>query len=459
MICSPCTTEVVNSVKFAGCGDAPIGVPAEPQTFAAECGIARKRRWGLSCWLGLSLVWLCSMIGQAGDWSQILGNNRDGQAAKGELLPESLPASGPKQVWVKEVGGGYAGPAIVGEQVYLFHRVGDDEVVSCWNANDGATVWETKLPAAYQGGIDSDVGPRCVPTINGDDVIVYGAAGQLSCLSKSDGKTKWTVPLRKQLKAEDGYFGAGSTPLVLKDRVIVNVGSRQAGIVAIDRSSGQLLWKATAHDASYSSPISIDYQGAPLVVMVTRLKLVGIRPNNGEVVFEIPFGMRGPTVNAATPILLSEQRLLLTASYGIGTLVLDLQTNPPGVVLRDDSLLASQYVTPLQIGDLIFAVDGREDMGNGSLCCIDLKAEKFLWKYDELGIAHLIGVGDKLLSVGNRGEVNIVKASSVEYEKLASFALPAGTYRALPAFADGNLWVRSNDGSGGGKLMGFVLKN
>ena len=459
MICSHWTNELIKLVKFAGCGCAPIGVSAESQGGAAVCNIARKRHWGLSCWLGLSLVWLNPVVGQAGDWSQILGNNRDGQAAKGELLPESLPASGPKQVWVKEVGGGYAGPAIVGEQVYLFHRVGDDEVVSSWNANDGATVWETKLPAAYQGGIDSDIGPRCVPTIDGNDVIVYGAAGQLSCLTKSDGKTKWTVPLRKQLKAEDGYFGAGSTPLVLQDRVIVNVGSRQAGIVAIDRSTGQLLWKATAHDASYSSPISIDYQGAPLVVMVTRLKLVGIRPNNGDVVFEIPFGMRGPTVNAATPILLSEQRLLLTASYGIGTLVLDLQTNPPGVVLRDDSLLASQYVTPLQIGEFIFAVDGREDMGNGSLCCIDPKAGKFLWKYDELGIAHLIGVGDKLLSVGNRGEVNIVKASSVEFEKLASFDLPAATYRALPAYADGKLWVRSNDGRGGGKLLGFVLKN
>jgi outer membrane protein assembly factor BamB len=395
----------------------------------------------------------------AGDWSQVLGNRRDAQAAEGESLPESLPAAGPKTVWSKAIGAGYAGPAIVGERVFLFHRIDEQEILSCFKATDGSVVWEAKLPAAYQGGIDPDAGPRCVPIVDGDDVIVYGAAGQLSCVASLDGKIRWTVALRKQLKAEDGYFGAGSTPLVLADRVLVNVGSRQAGIVAVDRKSGSVLWKATAHDASYSSPIVVSYQGAPLAVFATRLQLVGIRPEDGKVEFEIPFGMRGPTVNAATPVQMSDNRLLLTASYGIGTLVVDLNSQPPKTLVRDDSLLASQYVTPLVLGKYVYGNDGREDAGNGAMCCLDIDSEKMLWRDDDFGVAHLIGVGERILAIGNRGEVSILKANPAKLEKLASFTLPAATYRALPAYANGVLWLRSNEGAGGGKLTGILLKN
>jgi hypothetical protein len=395
----------------------------------------------------------------AGDWSQVLGNRRNAQAAEGESLPESLPAAGPKTVWSKAIGAGYAGPAIVGERVFLFHRIDEQEILSCFKATDGSVVWEAKLAAAYQGGIDPDAGPRCVPIVDGDDVIVYGAAGQLSCVASLDGKIRWTVALRKQLKAEDGYFGAGSTPLVLADRVLVNVGSRQAGIVAVDRKSGSMLWKATAHDASYSSPIMVSYQGAPLAVFATRLQLVGIRPEDGKVEFEIPFGMRGPTVNAATPVQMSDNRLLLTASYGIGTLVVDLNSQPPKTLVRDDSLLASQYVTPLVIGKYVYGNDGREDAGNGAMCCLDIDSEKMLWRDDDFGVAHLIGVGERILAIGNRGEVSILKANPAKLEKLASFTLPAATYRALPAYANGVLWLRSNEGGGGGKLTGILLKN
>ncbi len=388
-----------------------------------------------------------------GDWRQILGNERNGQASADEQLPNRLPESGPKIQWSAEIGSGYAGPTVLGQQVILFHRRNDDELVTCFDKQSGKVLWETKLPADYTGGIDADIGPRCVPIIDGDDVIVYGAAGQLSRLSLADGKVVWTIPLRKQFRAEDGYFGAGSTPLVLPDRVIVNVGSRRAGIVAVNRANGEVLWEKTAHDASYSSPILISYQEQPLAVVVTRLQLVGIRPSDGTVEFEIPFGMRGPTVNAATPLLLPTNQLFLTASYGIGTLVLDMNTSPPKTILRDADLVASQYVTPLFMQGKIFAGNGREDMGNGEICCVDVEAKKILWSSNELGVSHLIGVKDRILAINTRGVVHVLQANPQKYEKLASFELPPATYRALPALAGGCLVVRNNDGAGGGKLI------
>lgn len=422
----------------------------------------KRSRWGTqglrfgAIFAGVLVAVACMV--QAGDWPQILGPNRDGRAAPGESLPDSITAKGPVVAWSESIGSGYAGPIVSGESVYLFHRRGEDELVSCWAKVDGKLRWETKLIAEYRGGIDSDTGPRCVPCLVGQDLVVYGAAGQLSCLNPVDGKVRWSISLRKDFKADDGYFGAGSTPLVLEDRIIVNVGSRQAGVVAVARSDGKVLWKSTSYEASYSSPVALQYQGKPLVLIETRLNLVGLRPENGEVAFELPFGMRGPTVNAATPIGLPGNKWFLTASYGIGACLIDLNSSPPKVIYRNDELLASQYVTPVAIGNFVYAINGREDMGGGEVCCLDPLTEKVKWSDGSIGIAHLIAAGNRVLAVSTTGEVSIFEADPESFKKLASFQLPQATYRAMPALAAGRLWVRSNDGRGGGKLLAIELK-
>lgn len=434
---------------------------AQTNRFLSAILRTRSKTRAGSFWFGGILVGFAMAvagIAQAGDWPQLLGPSRDGRAAPDESLPDTIAPQGPVAAWSQNIGSGYAGPIVSGESVYLFHRRGEDELVSCWAQSDGKLRWETKLKAEYRGGIDSDIGPRCVPCLVGKDLVVYGAAGQLSCLDPADGKVRWSISLRKDFKADDGYFGAGSTPLVLEDRIIVNVGSRQAGIVAVARSDGKVLWKSTSYEASYSSPVALEYQGNPLVLVETRLNLVGLRPEDGEVAFELPFGMRGPTVNAATPIGLPDNKWFLTASYGIGACLIDLNSSPPKVIYRNDELLASQYVTPVAIGNFLYAVNGREDMGGGEVCCLDPLAEKVKWSDGGIGIAHLIAAGNRVLAVSTQGEVSIFEADPESFKKLASFQLPQATYRAMPALAAGRLWVRSNDGRGGGKLLAIEMK-
>ena len=49
----------------------------------------------------------------AGDWPQILGPHRDGEAEK-EKLADTWPADGPKTLWQRRLAAGYAGLAVVG---------------------------------------------------------------------------------------------------------------------------------------------------------------------------------------------------------------------------------------------------------------------------------------------------------------------------------------------------------
>ncbi len=155
----------------------------------------------------------------------------------------------------------------------------------------------------------------------------------------------WQRALRAEYQADDGYFGAGSSPVVLEDRIIVNVGGKKGGVVAVQLKDGKTLWTATEYEASYAAPILIGTKKS-FVVVPTRLKTVAIDVRDGRVLWEIPFGQRGPTVNAATPIALSKSKLFLTASYGIGSIVLEANEQA-GKVVKASENMSSQYASPV----------------------------------------------------------------------------------------------------------------
>ena len=84
---------------------------------------------------------------QAGDWPQILGPDRNGQAAAEQLL-DQWPASGPTAIWRYRLGSGYAGAAVTGQRVIVFHRVGANERIECLDAVSGKSQWKADFPAA-----------------------------------------------------------------------------------------------------------------------------------------------------------------------------------------------------------------------------------------------------------------------------------------------------------------------
>src|SRR5687768_7151451 len=107
----------------------------------------------------LGLVAVCATAA-AGDWPQILGPHRNGRADD-EKLAAKWPDKGPPLVWRHKLGAGYAGPAVVGKQVVVFHRVADVERIEALDTATGKPLWKSDAPAEYKGGINEDLGPRC----------------------------------------------------------------------------------------------------------------------------------------------------------------------------------------------------------------------------------------------------------------------------------------------------------
>jgi outer membrane protein assembly factor BamB len=397
------------------------------------------------------VVAAAAALGRAGEWPQVLGPDRNGVAAADERLAEQWPAGGPPVVWQRDVGSGYAGVAVAGDRAVLFHRVGGREIVEALDAATGKSLWSDGHPTRFAPQVGGGDGPLCTPVIHAGKVIAFGAQGMLACLDLATGKRLWQRDTHREFGAQEGYFGAGSTPLVVGDHVIVNVGGRpEAGIVAFALASGETVWKQTSEPASYSSPVAVDIGGTPHVLMITRYQCLLLEPVTGGVRWQFPFGMRGPTVNAATPLVLGaadaagRRRLFVTASYGIGSVCAVFDGAGFEKVWEGAEPLATQYCTPIALGEHLYALDGRDDLPPADLKCVAAETGRLAWTEPGFGYGTLLCADGKLLAAKTDGELVLLRATPAAATVLARARPFRGTIRALPALAGGRLYVRDD---------------
>ncbi len=376
------------------------------------------------------------------DWPGLLGANRDGKASKESGLADSVKGN-PEIVWQIPAGQGYAGASVIDGKVCLFDRDGSQDRVRLVQLNDGKVLWTKTIPARYSGGIDADKGPRCVPTLLEKSVVVYSASGDISALAMNDGSVRWTRKLKEEYNGDDGYFGAGSSPLAIGNKLIVNAGGKKAGIVCLNADTGTTIWQSTQADASYASPIRFQSATYEQIVVPTRYTTYGLDVESGKELWSTSFGQRGPTVNAATPIVLGDERIFLTASYGIGNLVLQPSKNAVRVVEKG-SRLSSQYATPILLGNKIFGSDGREDYADGRYKCLSANSDKVEWEQSDMPICHSLGINERLLLVGIDGRLWSLDTNANKFAPLWMSSLPAGNYRSMPAYEGSLLITRSS---------------
>mgnify|MGYP001468465156 CR=1 FL=1 len=216
-----------------------------PRTRTGNSSSSNITRHAVACILaGLLSV----STATAGDWPQILGPQRNG-IASGERLAASWPASGPRLAWNRPVGSGFSGVAVADGRVFVFDREDDQERVTAVAAETGKPLWQSRFAAKFVPAYVNDNGPRCVPTVHRNRVVVFGAKGALHCLDVKTGKTIWTHDTmalfnsKRPFRGEppEGYFGKGSSPIVFNGLVIVNAGGaeKNAGVVAFSLSDGK----------------------------------------------------------------------------------------------------------------------------------------------------------------------------------------------------------------------------
>jgi outer membrane protein assembly factor BamB len=378
----------------------------------------------------------------AQDWPQLLGPGRNGVYTGPPIVP-SFPRTGPPLLWSRYVGAGFAGPAVSGGTLVLFHRVSNQETVEAMDAATGLTKWKFEYPTSYRDDFGFDEGPRAVPVVTGGRVFTHGADGWLHGLDFATGKRLWAVDTRRVFDSPKGYFGVASSPLVDADRVMVNVGGKTGGIVALDAASGKTLWTATSDEASYSTPIMADINGARTAVFFTRTGLVALDPSNGAVRYQYRWRARmAASVNAATPIVVKDQ-IFLSASYGTGAVLLRVAGNAVTPVWSGDESLSNHYSTSVYKDGYLYGFDGRQEFGQ-TLRCVELGTGKVMWTADGFGAGTLLIAGETLVITRESGELALAAASPKAFRFNARAPVIPGVVRAYPALADGRYFVRND---------------
>src|SRR5260370_41772479 len=285
---------------------------------------------------------LVALGGAASDWQQYLGPTRNG-VYSGTPLATAWPAAGPRKVGQRPIGQGLAGPVVAGDRVLLFHRVAKEEVVEALDARTGVARWRYAYPTAYRDGFGFDEGPRAVPVVANGRIYTFGAEGQLHVVDLATGQRIWAVDTMRRFGVRKGFFGAAGSPLVEDGRVIANIGGKDsgkgAGIVAFNADTGAVLWTATDHEASYSSPVGATFGGRRHAVFFTRAGLVGLDPATGAVLFQRPLRSRSASsVNAATPLVVGDL-IFASATYETGAAAVRVQGNELPELWSSDDVL------------------------------------------------------------------------------------------------------------------------
>jgi outer membrane protein assembly factor BamB len=413
------------------------------------------------------------------DWPGWLGENQQGIWREAGLL-ERFPKGGPKVMWRTPIGGGYSGPAVVGERLYVMDsqksrqpadtpepRGGGPrtERILCFNATDGSLIWKHEYDCNYK--ISYSNGPRTTPLVHQGKVYTLGAMGDLYCLDATKGNVLWSKPLAKEYEAKVPAWGWAASPVIDGDRLFVTVGGKDSAIVAFNIATGKELWKAlTTDEIGYSTPQLIDAGGARQLIVWLSDSITSFDPPTGRVFWTQPYpGGRlpaRPSVNASSARHLGDM-LFFTSAYH-GPLMLKLDDKKPAVTLawkgkshsmeRPDGL-HSLMSTPVLKDGHVFGV-----CASGELRCLDAKTGKQLWEtYDavgegktDCGTAFLVPHADRCFLFNDQGELIIAKLSPEKYQEIdrARIIDPLRTPRGRvavwshPAFARQCVFVRND---------------
>jgi len=192
----------------------------------------------------------------ATDWPQFLGPRADGTSTETGLL-DKWPTNGPPLLWEKSIGTGYGAPSVVGNRLVLHHRIGDEEIVECFDATDGHSLWHFGYPSQFIDPYGYNNGPRSTPLLTSNRCYTFGAEGKLICLDLQTGKRVWQRDTALDFNVPNAFFGVGSTPILEGGLLLVMVGGQpNSGMVAFDPETGSTVWESVGEKSWQGVPMT-----------------------------------------------------------------------------------------------------------------------------------------------------------------------------------------------------------
>jgi outer membrane protein assembly factor BamB len=397
----------------------------------------------------------------AADWPQFRGVDRDGKSSETGLLGE-WPKAGPPLAWkVTGIGAGFSSVSVVGDRIYTMGDLDDGQYVFAI-ARDGSKIqWKTNVGPVHD---DKYGGPRATPTIDGDRLYVMTTEGAVVCLGVDSGAEIWRRSLPREfdgylMKAMGSYDWKWSeSPLVDGDRVIVTPGHVAALLVALNKKTGEEIWRTKsrrlgplgADGAGYSSVVVTQALGIRQYVQVVGRGLVGVDAESGRILWNYN-RIANDIANIATPIVEGDY-VLASTGYGTGSGLIKIVQAEEGldaeeVYFLDSSTMQNHHGGLILLGDTVFTGTGHN---KGFPLAVEFKTGKVLWgpeRNEGKESAAILYADRRLYFRYQDGRMILVEATSDGYRERGSFMIPdVETFSwAHPVVSDGQLLLRERD--------------
>src|SRR5205814_956561 len=173
---------------------------------------------------------------------------------------------------------GFSSMAVAQGRLFTLGNRNETDTVYAFDAETGKGLWKHSYPCAldpiyYEGG------PGSTPSVDGDRVYTLSKRGHAFCFAAATGKILWQKNLMEELRAGKPRWGFAGSPLIVEDRVILNVG--EAG-TALDKRTGRVLWKSATNATGYATPIPFRSAGERCVAIFSGKALIGVRVSDGK---------------------------------------------------------------------------------------------------------------------------------------------------------------------------------
>jgi outer membrane protein assembly factor BamB len=380
---------------------------------------------------------------RSADWPGFHGPNRDSICPERGLLPE-WPEGGPRLLWkIEGLGRGYSSVSIANGRLYTMgDRKGaegkEQQFVLCYDLGSQKELWATRI-----GSPHADGGPRSVPTIDGAWVYALGTDGDLLCLAAESGKVRWGKSLTNELggKVMSGWKFCES-PLIDGEKLICTPGAKDAALAALNKSSGEVLWKAALPDlgpkgkdgAGYSSVVIADIAGQRQYVQILGRGAVGIAADTGKFLWGYN-RIANEIANVPTPVVRGD-RIFVTTSYNTGSALLRIHKDgdtwkAEEVYFLSPTQFENHHGGVVLVGDYLY---GGKGLNRSEPTCIQFATGGIAWtqKPTISGSAGVLYADGHIIFRYDRGPVVLVEANPKEFRIKGKLTPPIGAGPAWP---------------------------
>ena len=380
-----------------------------------------------------------SLDAKAANWPFFRGPNHDGVSQETDWQ-SNWSNEGPTVAWRKNVGIGCSSMVVVSNRVITLGNRADKDIVTCLNANDGSIIWSYAYPCTFEERM-FEGGTASTPTIDSEHVYTLSYDSQLHCLRMSDGELVWKRHLVEDFGGSPPRWKYASSPLIVDNMVILDVGGSKNSTLALDKNSGEKVWGIGREECGYATPIPFEQDETPAVALFKSKAMIGYERKAGRKIWRIPWET-AYDVNASTPTILGD-RLFISSGYKKGRAALyRLDGSPPRKVWENEDM-KTKMSSCVIVGEHLYGVTEKK----ARLLCIDAKSGKINWSKRGFGqYGTLTATLNRLIVLTDSGDLVIVRADPDSYQELARAEIHKGRCWVNPVLANGRIFCKTNQG-------------